>query len=70
MMKVMDLINIAAMVLLFVGGINWGLVGFFNVDLVAKLFGDASFATHMVYDLVGLCALYQAIKWTRGTKAA
>jgi uncharacterized membrane protein YuzA (DUF378 family) len=70
MMKVMDLINVTAMVLLFVGGINWGLVGFFNVDLVAKLFGDATLATHIVYDLVGLCALYEAIKWTRGTKTA
>jgi uncharacterized membrane protein YuzA (DUF378 family) len=69
-MKVMDLLNLAAMILLFVGGINWGLVGFFHVDLVAKVFGDGSFASQMVYDLVGICALYEAIKWTRGHKTA
>ena len=69
-MKMMELVNFTAMVLLFVGGINWGLVGFFNVDLVAKLFGDASLATHIVYDVVGICALYEAIKWSQGAKTA
>ena len=44
--------------LLVVGGLNWGLVGFFNYDLVASLLGSGTFLTNLVYDLVGLSALY------------
>jgi uncharacterized protein len=47
-----------AMVLLIVGGVNWGLVGLFNVDLVATLFGEMSLLSRIVYILVGLSALY------------
>lgn len=51
-----------AVVLVLVGGLNWGLVGFFNFDLVAKLFGDMSMLSRIVYGLVGLSALYGAVK--------
>lgn len=47
-----------AMVLLIVGGINWGLVGFFGFDLVAAIFGPMSVLSRIVYALVGLSALY------------
>lgn len=46
------------LVLVIVGGLNWGLVGFLNFDLVAALFGDMSFLSKLVYDLVGLSAVY------------
>lgn len=51
------------MVLLLIGGINWGLVGAFNYNLVSNLLGDASMMTRVVYGLVGLCALYSAYKF-------
>lgn len=47
-----------AMVLMIVGGINWGLVGLMNIDLVATVFGDSTTASRAVYALVGLSALY------------
>ena len=47
-----------AMVLLIIGGLNWGLVGLANFDLVAALFGDGSTLSRIVYILVGLSALY------------
>jgi len=47
-----------ALVLVIVGGLNWGLVGFFDYDLVASIFGDATTVTRIVYDLVGLSGLY------------
>ena len=47
-----------AMILMIVGGINWGLVGAFNFDLVATLFGQMSTLSRIVYVLVGLAALY------------
>lgn len=48
-----------ALTLLIIGGINWGLIGFFQFDLVAAIFGgqDAGLS-RVVYALVGLSALY------------
>lgn len=51
-------IDYIAMTLLIVGGINWGLVGLFNVDLVAELFGVMTPMSRVVYALVGLAALW------------
>jgi len=56
-MKTMDVI---VAVLLVVGGLNWGLVGIANFDLVATLFGEGSILVKAVYTLVGLSAVYQA----------
>lgn len=47
-----------AIILLIVGGLNWGLVGIFKFDLVATIFGDMSMLARIVYTLVGLSALY------------
>ena len=52
-MKILDII---ALTLLIIGGLNWGLVGLFDLDLVSTLFG-ASIITKIVYILVGICAL-------------
>lgn len=59
-MKTMDVV---VAVLLVVGGLNWGLVGFLNFDLVATLFGDASMLSRLVYIVVGLSGLYQVMQW-------
>ena len=60
-MKTLDII---VAVLLVVGGLNWGLVGLFQFDLVAAIFGGQSAAlSRAVYTLVGLSAVYQAISW-------
>jgi uncharacterized membrane protein YuzA (DUF378 family) len=53
------------MLLLIIGGINWGLVGLFNVDLVAMIFGEGSRIARVVYALVGLSALYSLYLSTR-----
>lgn len=47
-----------AQILLIVGGLNWGLVGLFDFDLVARLFGDGSMLSRIVYILVGASALW------------
>jgi uncharacterized protein len=57
----MDKLNVwdwISMVLLVIGGLNWGLVGLFRVDLVGAIFGDMSVVTRIIYVLVGLGALY------------
>lgn len=57
----MKSLDVLAAILLVVGGLNWGLVGFFQFDLVATLFGGQSAAlARVVYSLVGLAAIYQA----------
>jgi uncharacterized membrane protein YuzA (DUF378 family) len=57
----MKSMNLITLVLVIVGGVNWGLVGFFNFDLVAAIFGEASLLARAVYALVGLSALWQLI---------
>ena len=47
-----------ALVLLIVGGINWGLVGGFDVNLVTQLFGPRSLPSRLIYIAVGIAALY------------
>ena len=47
-----------ALILLIVGGLNWLLVGVFDFDLVAALFGEMTPLSRVVYTLVGLAALY------------
>jgi uncharacterized protein len=45
--------------LVIIGAVNWGLIGFFQFDLVAAIFGDSDTAiTRIVYGLVGLAGLY------------
>ena len=41
-----------------IGAVNWGLIGFFNLNLVALLFGSMSWLSRIIYGLVGLCGLY------------
>ncbi len=54
----MEIMNKIACILVLVGALNWGLVGFFGFDLVAFLFGMGSFLSMIVYDVVGLSALW------------
>jgi uncharacterized membrane protein YuzA (DUF378 family) len=62
----MRIINILTLVLLIVGGLNWGLIGLFGFDLVAAIFGQMSALSRLVYTLVGLSALWQIIPLVRG----
>jgi uncharacterized protein len=58
-------LNAAALVLVIVGALNWGLVGLFEFDLVAEIvgeeFGAANALSRMVYVLVGAAGLYLAV---------
>lgn len=57
-MQRLTMLDILFLVLLIIGGLNWGLVGLANFDLVAFLFGAMSTLSRIVYGLVGLSALY------------
>ena len=53
----MYILKVIAYVLVIIGAINWGLIGFFGFDLVASLFGEMSVLSRIVYGLVGVSAL-------------
>lgn len=50
--------DIVALILVIIGAVNWGLIGFFQFDLVATLFGTMSAVSRVLYALVGLAGLY------------
>jgi uncharacterized membrane protein YuzA (DUF378 family) len=54
-MKALDAI---ALLLVIIGAVNWGLIGFFQFDLVATLFGDMTGLSRIIYALVGIAGLY------------
>ena len=55
----MAIIDTIALILVIVGGLNWGSIGIFELDLVATLFGgQASAMSRVIYTLVGLGALW------------
>ncbi len=57
-MKIIDKI---ALVLVIIGAINWGLIGFFNFNLVEMIFGNMTILSRIIYALVGISGLW-AIK--------
>jgi len=54
-MKTLDYI---ALILVVIGALNWGLIGFFEFDLVRAIFGDMTWISRVVYALVGIGGLY------------
>ncbi len=54
-----------ALTIVIIGAINWGLIGFFKIDLVAWIFGNLNWISRIVYALVGLCGLYLISFYTR-----
>jgi len=66
----MKVLNIITLVLLIVGGLNWGLVGLLGFDLVAAIFGAMSPLSRIVYALVGLSALWQIVPLVTGKATA
>jgi uncharacterized protein len=63
----MKKVDVAAAALVIIGAVNWGLAGVFHLDLVATVFGmrfgETSALSSVVYALVGVSGLYQALTW-------
>ena len=57
-MKKLNTLDWIAIILLIIGGLNWGLVGIFSWDVVAAIFGDMSVVARIIYILVGLSGLW------------
>lgn len=57
-MAVRNPVDLIALILVIVGGLNWGLVGLLDFNLVDAIFGAGSTLSRIIYILVGLAALY------------
>ena len=53
----METIQKVALVFTIIGAVNWGLVGLFDIDLVATLFGNMSVLSRIIYVIIGICGL-------------
>ncbi|MFH1509455.1 MAG: DUF378 domain-containing protein [bacterium] len=67
-MQKLNAMDWIAMILVVVGGLNWGLWGAFEFDLVATLFGNLSALSKIVYILVALSAVYLLFSASRYTR--
>ena len=65
----MRILNSVTLLLLIVGGLNWGLVGLLDFDLVAAIFGEMSPLSRIIYVLVGISALWQILPLVKGDQA-
>ncbi len=54
-----------ALTIAIIGAVNWGLIGFFDFNLVATVFGSMSWLSRIIYALVGICGLYLILFYTR-----
>lgn len=57
-MSKLKTIDIVAITLTVIGGLNWGFVGLLQMDLVAQIFGEMSIYAKAIYSIVGLSAAY------------
>ena len=56
----MDYLKNTALILTIIGAINWGLVGFFDFNLVGFIFGELTFLSRIIYMLVGISGVFVA----------
>ncbi|MBR1599053.1 MAG: DUF378 domain-containing protein [Lachnospiraceae bacterium] len=54
----MKALDYTVLTIILIGAINWGLIGFFDFDLVSSIFGQMSMLTRIIYGLVGIGGLY------------
>ncbi len=56
----MHILKLITFILVIIGALNWGLVGIFNINLVAMIFGDMTLPARIVYDIIGVSAIIYA----------
>lgn len=61
----METVLLVAFLLTVIGGLNWGLVGVMNTNLVNQIFGEDSPLSKLIYALVGISALLLALEYKR-----
>ena len=57
----LNILDWTSLILIFIGGLNWGLVGFFNSDVISALFGEGAVLARLIFAVVVIAALYVII---------
>ena len=53
----METLQKIALIFTIIGAVNWGIIGLFDIDLVATIFGNMSLLSRIVYIIIGICGL-------------
>jgi len=69
-MSKMNILDWIAAVLVIIGGLNWGLVGLFDFDVIATIFGAMSIVSRIIYVVVGVGALYMIATVSKYSKGS
>lgn len=59
----MKILDVVAIILLIIGGLNWGVMAILDFNLLAWIFRDMILATKLIYGLIGLSAIYPMMFW-------
>lgn len=54
----MKVINWIALILVIIGALNWGMIGFFNIDVISGIFSNAPAVARVIFAIVGLAGLW------------
>lgn len=57
-MKIFSIVSVITFILTLIGGINWALVGLFDLDLIRKAFGNMSALSRFIYIIIGASTIY------------
>lgn len=61
-------LTVVTLILMIIGALNWGLVGLFEFDLVAAIFGPMSMISRILYTLIGLAGVAMLIEFATSTE--
>lgn len=54
-------LDVVSLILIIVGAVNWGLIGFFNLDVISAIFGNMSMITRIIFAVVGIAGIYSLV---------
>ena len=54
-------LDVVCLILFIIGAVNWGLIGFFNLDLISVIFGNMSMITRIIFAVVGIAGIYSLV---------
>ena len=54
-------LDVVCLILIIIGAVNWGLIGFFNLDLISVIFGNMTMITRIIFAVVGIAGIYSLV---------
>ena len=54
-------LDVVCLILIIIGAVNWGLIGFFSLDIISVIFGNMSMISRIIYAVVGIAGIYSLV---------